>query len=256
MINEKGIDSTFKNMEPGSCLLFYGPSGYGKTYQAERLAKDFHMELRRDIMEVDCECILFIDEIQMIPQKEQSVFLQLIDCPWRYINSPDNGFQTFRFKPIFATTDPDKVTSAIRTRAFKFQFPPYTNEEIEEIILQEVPEVDKYDAREISYRCKLNPREAVHYAQLASKIGLDETFQNFHIDRYGLVDYDRMYLGVLASRQKASLGDIAAALSVSRGTIEQMVEPYLKRMQYISINSSGRELTPEGRMFVKKLWEK
>lgn len=164
-------------------LIFYGPSGVGKTTLATYIAKRTNRTLKKlngttastsDIKEVVSELntfsgmngiLLYIDEIQYFNKKQQQVLLEYIE----------NGSITL----IASTTENPYfyVYNAILSRSTVFEFKPVPPEEIEravqraaEIISEEQEvEVDFPEScrKKIAHGCGGDVRKAMNAVELA-----------------------------------------------------------------------------------------
>ena len=164
-------------------LIFYGPSGVGKTTLATYIAKRTNRTLKKlngttastsDIKEVVSELntfsgmngiLLYLDEIQYFNKKQQQVLLEYIE----------NGSITL----IASTTENPYfyVYNAILSRSTVFEFKPVPPEEIEravqraaEIISKEQEvEVDFPEScrKKIAHGCGGDVRKAMNAVELA-----------------------------------------------------------------------------------------
>lgn len=164
-------------------LIFYGPSGVGKTTLATYIAKRTNRTLKKlngttastsDIKEVVSELntfsgmngiLLYLDEIQYFNKKQQQVLLEYIE----------NGSITL----IASTTENPYfyVYNAILSRSTVFEFKPVPPEEIEravqraaEIISEEQKvEVDFPEScrKKIAHGCGGDVRKAMNAVELA-----------------------------------------------------------------------------------------
>lgn len=164
-------------------LIFYGPSGVGKTTLATYIAKRTNRTLKKlngttastsDIKEVVSELntfsgmngiLLYLDEIQYFNKKQQQILLEYIE----------NGSITL----IASTTENPYfyVYNAILSRSTVFEFKPVPPEEIEravqraaEIISEEQEvEVDFPEScrKKIAHGCGGDVRKAMNAVELA-----------------------------------------------------------------------------------------
>lgn len=121
-------------------MIFYGPSGVGKTTVASIIAKSAGMEMRKlngttastsDIKEIIAQLgtftglngvLLYLDEIQYLNKKQQQSLLEFIE----------DG----RITLIASTTENPYfyIYNAILSRATVFEFKPVPNEEVEKAV--------------------------------------------------------------------------------------------------------------------------
>ena len=75
------------------------------------------------------------------------------------------------------------------------------------------------------------------------------------VDELGLDEIDRKYLGVLADVYEggpAGLEAIAATMGGDAGTLEDVVEPYLLQIGFLSRTPRGRKLTAAGASHLRR----
>ncbi|WP_099205354.1 replication-associated recombination protein A [Scatolibacter rhodanostii] len=139
-------------------MVFYGPSGIGKTTVASIIAQNSHMYLAKlngttastaDIKEIVAKLdtfdgmngiLLYLDEIQYFNKKQQQTLLEFIE----------NGSITL----IASTTENPYfyVYNAILSRSTVFEFKPVTKEEVEKAVERAFAILQEENKREI--RCE------------------------------------------------------------------------------------------------------
>ena len=123
--------------------------------------------------------------------------------------------------------------------------------------------IDKVSAREIAKRSRGTPRIAgrllrrvidfatVENDGVVNSLLVDSALNRLGVDHFGLDEGDRKYLNLLAHEYgggPVGLDTLAAALSESKDSIEEVLEPYLLQEGMI-------QRTPRGRSLGKKTWE-
>lgn len=80
-----------------------------------------------------------------------------------------------------------------------------------------------------------------------------KAFENSLIDQFGLNDLDRKYLRVLIENFNggpAGIEAISTAMGEDKGTIEEIVEPYLIKINFIVRTPKGRVITPQAKEYL------
>ena len=176
-------------VESGSVpnMIFYGPSGTGKTTVARIIAEKTNRTLRKlnattaglsDIKEIIAELdtlltpggvLLYLDEIQYFNKKQQQSLLEFIE----------DG----RITLIASTTENPYfcVFGAILSRSTVFEFKPVTPEEAEPAVLRafnilaeregEAPELEQGVVQRISQSCGGDVRKALNAVELLFSAG-------------------------------------------------------------------------------------
>ena len=123
--------------------------------------------------------------------------------------------------------------------------------------------IDQISACEIAKRSRGTPRIAgrllrrvidfatVENNGLINKALVDSALNRLGVDHMGLDEGDRKYLNLLALEYgggPVGLDTLAAALSESKDSIEEVLEPYLLQEGMI-------QRTPRGRLLGKRTWE-
>ncbi|MEK7121700.1 MAG: Holliday junction branch migration DNA helicase RuvB [Patescibacteria group bacterium] len=188
-----------------------------------------------------------------------------------------------RFTLIAATTKISLLSAPFRSRfgvSFRLDF--YKDEDIEKIISRSAHllgiKIDKPAIRTIAISSRFTPRVANRllkrvrdYAQMnpersregsqraSTSYGMEDisittelakkALDMLEIDHKGLEETDRKILLAIAEKfdgGPVGLKSIAAAISEEEGTIEDVYEPYLMQMGFLSRTPKGRIITTNG----------
>ena len=167
------------------------------------------------------------------------------------------------FTLVAATTRAGLLTAPLRSRfgiVHRLDF--YSDKDLEFIVTRSarilgVP-LDVDGAREIARRSRGTPRIANRllrrvrdFAQVEGRGAIDQEIAAFalerlRVDQQGLDALDRAYLAVIVDRfdgGPVGIEAIAASLSEERGTLEDVVEPFLLQAGFLARTSRGRVAT-------------
>ena len=213
--------------------------------------------------------VLFIDEIHRLsPQVEEVLYPAMEDFQLDLIIGEGPAARSVRidlakFTLVAATTRAGLLTTPLRDRfgiPVRLQF--YTPEELVKIVrrgarLMSVGMTED-GAMEIARRSRGTPRIAGRLlrrvADFAQVDGVeqidaemaDKALARLDVDKKGLDQVDRRYLGTIATNYSGGpvgIETIAAALSEPRDAVEEIIEPYLIQQGFIQRTPRGRMLT-------------
>ena len=269
--------------EPLEHLLFYSPSGLGKTTLANVVANEMGARIRcssgpamvkqGDVMgllsNINTGDVLFIDEIHRLSTPvEEFIYPAMED--FRVDFTVDSGlhaktinFPLKRFTLIGATTRAGLLSAPLRSRfGMLYHLDFYGAEELTAILSRSANLLQLHyedgTLELIAGRSRGTPRVANRllkrvrdYAQvkglgvLSTEI-VESALRMEQIDPLGLDKLDRAFLRALANVYEggpAGIDAIAATLGEERDTLEDVVEPYLLQIGFLRRTKRGREIT-------------
>lgn len=234
--------------------------------------------------------VVFWEEAHAIPRKPQTEMLSPMLEKW-HVNSEGITIDTSNITFLLATTNPEDLVKPLRDRcALQTHLSRYSVPELAEICsaftVQDRNLVDGawkpqwYEIRysrdvllQIADCARFNPRIALEgiakpfYTYLRGNTRSVEhalehaTLKNlcFYLHMQGmgpqgLKRQDVEYLRALAgSKKPMGLQSIASLLDVTKPTLEQDVEPFLRSLKMVQIDRSGRRLTQIGRDYLARI---
>lgn len=266
--------------------LFYGPPGLGKTTLANIIAYEMNASLVQTsgpaldkagdlaaiLTNLQKGDVLFIDEIhRMNAVVEETLYSAMEDFNLDIIIGEGSTARTIKidippFTLVGATTRAGLLTAPFRDRfgiTQRLNF--YTDEELVKIVLRSSKilgvEIEQSGASEIAKRARGTPRIAnrllrrvrdyheLDKARLLDSIQASKALALFQIDEFGLDEMDRRFLSLIANQfdgGPVGLDSIAASLGEEKGTIEEVLEPFLIMKALIIRTPRGRVITSEG----------
>lgn len=269
-------------------LLLYGPPGLGKTTMSLILATEMGVQCKiasapslerpRDVMGLLINLqpgdVLFVDEIHRLSKvAEEILYPAMEDFRVDIVNGKGRTARTqsIRLAPftlIGATTKVGALTSPLRDRfglVQRLRF--YELDELQKIVLRtaallKMPITDE-GAEEVARRARGTPRIAnrllkrvrdyveVKASGEVTQAIAAEALELFNVDPCGLDWTDRRLLSFMIERHNGGpvgLETLAASTGEDAQTIEEVYEPYLMQIGYLS-------RTPRGRIATSAAWK-
>lgn len=277
------IQAAKKRSEPMEHILLYGPAGIGKTTLSHIIANEMAVNIKTTsgpaiekagdlaaiLTNLEPGDIFFIDEMHRMSRVvEEILYPAMEDFALDIIIGKGPSARTLRldlpkFTLIGATTRIGLLSSPLRDRfgsILRLNF--YSEEDIKKIILRSAKilkiEIDNEATEEIAKCSRRTPRVANRllkrvrdYAQVKgdgkiNKKTVMATLKLLEIDKLGLDEVDRRLLSVMISKFKGGpcgLQALASATAEEEDTIEEVYEPYLLQLGFISRTPRGRIAT-------------
>ncbi|MFQ1699155.1 Holliday junction branch migration DNA helicase RuvB [Loktanella agnita] len=281
------IESARRRGEAMDHTLFHGPPGLGKTTLAQIMARELGVNFRMTsgpvlakagdlaaiLTNLEARDVLFIDEIHRLnPAVEEVLYPALEDFELDLVIGEGPAARTVRielqpFTLVGATTRMGLLTTPLRDRfgiPTRLEF--YDETELHQIVtrgarLMGAPASDG-GAREIARRARGTPRIAGRLLRRVVDFAIvegdgtvkqeiaDRALTRLGVDNLGLDTADRRYLRLIAESYAGGpvgIETMSAALSESRDSLEDVIEPYLLQKGLI-------QRTPRGRMLAQAAW--